>query len=191
MGTRIFSPAFAFLYWQHCSFFHFYSLTKNLGRLVEFTLQKQNKTKIPISLLKKGKISLCIFGWTLYLANISNSTNCIMRKRWDSLRRHSLTPWKWSPKISKIKNFVHIKLGFNNKLIMKNLLFTFTYLAKFLNLKPFPFDIHLSHKEGIDRVFLTHLTCYLNIIENLMTPTNLYEQLIIHEWGIPVVVLIL
>jgi hypothetical protein len=33
-------------------------INKNLARLVEFTLQKQNpKKKIPISLLKKGKIS--------------------------------------------------------------------------------------------------------------------------------------
>jgi hypothetical protein len=32
-------------------------------------------------------------------------------------------------------------------------MFYINYLAKFLNLKPFPFDIHLSHKEGIDRVF--------------------------------------
>jgi len=70
-------------------------------------------------------------------------------------------------------------------------MFYINYLAKFLNLQPFPFDIHLSHKEGIDRVFWTHLTCHMNIIENSMTPTNLYEQLIIHEWGILAVVLIL
>jgi hypothetical protein len=51
-------------------------------------------------------------------------------------------------------------------------MFYIDYLAKFLNLKAFPFDIHLSHKEGIDRVFFNTLDLSYEHYRKLNNPNK-------------------